>query len=185
MSASGSVGKDLVGKDLARRRFSAVVLPHLDHAYSFAKALARNGADAEDIVQDACVRALAALETREVEHPRAWLLTIVRNVALTHLARKNNARAEAVGDLEQEDALSAVEPAPNAEAQLIAADESATLRRAFAGLPLALRETLALRVVHGLSYREISAATDAPIGTVMSRLARARSTLAALLGEDK
>ena len=181
MTATGSLDKEL-----ARRRFNAVVLPHLDDAYSFAKGLARNGADAEDIVQDACLRALAALETREVEHPRAWLLTIVRNVALTHLARRKAAQvAGDIGDLERDGALSAQEPSPNAEAQLIAADESATLRRAFAGLPLALRETLALRVLHGLSYRDISAATDAPIGTVMSRLARARSALAALLGDEK
>jgi RNA polymerase sigma-70 factor (ECF subfamily) len=174
----------MTASDLARRRFNAVVLPHLDHAYSFAKGLARHGADAEDIVQDACVRALAALETREVEHPRAWLLTIARNVALTHLARKKATRAEGyIG--ESDSALEAPEPSPNAEAQLIAADESATLRRAFAGLPLALRETLALRVVHGLSYRDISTATDAPIGTVMSRLARARSALAALVGGEK
>jgi RNA polymerase sigma-70 factor (ECF subfamily) len=173
----------MTASDLARRRFKAVVLPHLDDAHGFAKALARNGADAEDSVQDACVRALAALETREVEHPRAWLLTIVRNVALTHLARKNTGQAEGdIGDLERDGVVSAPEPSPDAEAQLLAADESETLRRAFAGLPLALRETLALRVVHGLSYRDISAATDAPIGTVMSRLARARSGLAALLG---
>jgi RNA polymerase sigma-70 factor (ECF subfamily) len=170
----------MTASDLARRRFNAVVLPHLNDAYSFAKGLARNGADAEDIVQDACVRALAALETREVENSRAWLLTIVRNVALTHFARSKTARAE--GDIGDSDgALSAREPSPDAEAQLIAADEAETLRRAFAGLPLPLRETLALRVVHGLSYRDISAATDAPIGTVMSRLARARSALAELL----
>ncbi len=173
----------MTASDLARRRFNAVVLPHLDDAYGFAKALARNGADAEDIVQDACVRALAALETREVEHPRAWLLTIVRNVALTHFTRKKAGLAEGdIGDLERDGALSAREPSLDAEARLIAADEAETLRRAFADLPLALRETLALRVIHGLSYREISAATDAPIGTVMSRLARARSALAALLG---
>ncbi len=177
----------LTVSETARRRFQAVVLPHLDEAYSFAKGFVRNGVDAEDIVQDACLRALAALETQQVEQPRAWLLTIVRNVALTFLTRKNAAAtADAeIGDLERQGILQAHEPSPGAEARLIAADENESLRRGLADLPLALRETLTLRAIHGLSYREISTATEAPIGTVMSRLARARSALAALLGENR
>jgi len=177
----------LTASEAARKRFQAVVLPHLDEAYSFAKGFSRNGADAEDIVQDACVRALTALETQQVEQPRAWLLTIVRNVALTFLTRKNAAAtADAdIGDLERQGILQAHEPSPGTEARLIAADENESLRRGLADLPLALRETLTLRAIHGLSYREISTATEAPIGTVMSRLARARSALTALLEEKK
>jgi len=176
----------LTASETARRRFQTLVLPHLDEAYSFAKGFSRNGADAEDIVQDACLRALAALETQQVEQPRAWLLTIVRNVALTFLARGKPGRVEAdIGDLERDGLLQAREPSPDAEARLIAADESESLRRALADLPLALRETLTLRAIHGLSYRDISTATEAPIGTVMSRLARARKALAALLGGEK
>ncbi len=177
----------MTASDTARRRFQTLVLPHLDKAYSFAKGFSRNGADAEDIVQDACLRALAALETQQVEQPRAWLLTIVRNVALTFLTRKNaSVRAEAdIGDLERDGLLQAREPSPDAEARLIAADDTERLRRALADLPLALRETLTLRAIHGLSYRDISTATEAPIGTVMSRLARARKALAALMGGEK
>jgi len=176
----------LTASETARRRFQTLVLPHLDEAYSFAKGFSRNGADAEDIVQDACLRALAALETQQVEQPRAWLLTIVRNVALTFLARGKPGRVEAdIGDLERDGLLQAREPSPDAEARLIAADESESLRRALADLPLALRETLTLRAIHGLSYRDISTATEAPIGTVMSRIARARKALAALLGGEK
>jgi len=176
----------LTASETARRRFQTLVLPHLDEAYSFAKGFSRNGADAEDIVQDACLRALAALETQQVEQPRAWLLTIVRNVALTFLARGKPGRVEAdIGDLERDGLLQAREPSPDAEARLIAADESESLRRALADLPLALRETLTLRAIHGLSYRDISTATEAPIGTVMSRLARALKALAALLGGEK
>jgi RNA polymerase sigma-70 factor (ECF subfamily) len=176
----------LTASETARRRFQTLVLPHLDEAYSFAKGFSRNGADAEDIVQDACLRALAALETQQVEQPRAWLLTIVRNVALTFLARGKPGRVEAdIGDLERDGLLQAREPSPDAEARLIAADDAESLRRALADLPLALRETLTLRAIHGLSYRDISTATEAPIGTVMSRLARARKALAALLGGEK
>jgi RNA polymerase sigma-70 factor (ECF subfamily) len=162
-----------------------MVLPHLDDAYALARFLCGNGADAEDIVQDACLRALAALETQSVERPRAWLLTIVRHVTWSLLARKNpRQRLEGdIGDLENEGLLRAGDPAPDAEAKMIAADEGAMLRRAIAGLPPALRETLLMRVVNGLSYREIAAATDAPIGTVMSRLARARAALATIWGD--
>lgn len=176
----------MTASETARRRFQTLVLPHLDEAYSFAKGFSRNGADAEDIVQDACLRALRALETQQVEQPRAWLLTIVRNVALTFLARGKPGRVEAdIGDLERDGLLQAREPSPDAEARLIAADDAESLRRALADLPLALRETLTLRAIHGLSYRDISTATEAPIGTVMSRLARARKALAALLGGEK
>ena len=176
----------MTASETARRRFQTLVLPHLDEAYSFAKGFSRNGADAEDIVQDACLRALRALETQQVEQPRAWLLTIVRNVALTFLARGKPGRVEAdIGDLERDGLLQAREPSPDAEARLIAADDAESLRRALADLPLALRETLTLRAIHGLSYRDISTATEAPIGTVMSRIARARKALAALLGGEK
>jgi RNA polymerase sigma-70 factor (ECF subfamily) len=174
----------VTASETARRRFNAVVLPHLDEAYSLAKFLCGNGADAEDIVQDACLRALAALEAQAVEQPRAWLLTIVRNVALSFLARKNPRRRQDgdIGDLERDGLIQADDPAPDAEARMIAADEGAILRGAIAGLPQALRETLLMRVLNGLSYREIAAATESPIGTVMSRLARARAALVTILG---
>jgi RNA polymerase sigma-70 factor (ECF subfamily) len=175
----------VTASDSARRRFTAVALPHLDAAYSLAKSLAGNGADAEDIVQEACLRALAALENQQVDKPRAWMLTITRNVALTFLSRRAPQSPADIGDLERDGRLTAREPGLDAEALLIAADEGSALRGALAELPLALRETLLMRAVHGLSYRDIAAATAAPVGTVMSRLARARAALAQALGGQK
>ncbi|WP_374545384.1 sigma-70 family RNA polymerase sigma factor [Rhodoblastus sp.] len=175
----------MTASELARRRFAAVALPHLDAAYSLAKALAGNGPDAEDIVQEACLRALNALERQEIEQPRAWMLTVTRNAALTFLARRAPPNPADIGDLEREGRLTAPAPGPDAEARLIAADEGEALRGALAALPLPLRETLLMRVTHGLSYRDIAAATQAPVGTVMSRLARARAALAQALGDKR
>ena len=177
----------MTASETARRRFHAIVLPHLDEAYSLAKYLCGNGADAEDIVQDACLRALAALETQAIAQPRAWLLTIVRNASLSFLARQNPRRRQDgdIGDLDRDGLIQASDPAPDAEARLIAADEGAHLRGALEGLPQPLRETLLMRVLNGLSYREIAAATESPIGTVMSRLARARAALTTILRGEK
>ncbi len=158
--------------EAAKRRFREIVLPHLDDAYRLAKWLVGNGADAEDIVQEAALRALAALESTTPLKPRAWWLAIVRNAALTWLARRRPTA-------ELDDAL--VAPGPDPEAALIARDEATRLSRAMASLPASLRETLALREIEELNYREIAAATQAPLGTVMSRLARARAALAKIL----
>lgn len=173
----------MTASDAAKQKFRQMVLPHLDDGYSLAKFLAGDGADAEDIVQEACIRALAGLESTAVLQPRAWFLTIVRNSAYTFLGRHRPKVlvGEDVGDLEAKGALHAAAPEPDAEATLIAADESAEARRAIAALPLPLRETLIMRLLNGLSYREIALATESPIGTVMSRLARARAALAATL----
>ena len=169
--------------ETARRRFQAVALPNLDAAFSLAKAMTGSAADAEDIVQEACLRALAALESLEVQHPRAWFLTITRNCALSFLARRRpELLHDDISDLEREGALEACDLAPDAETGLIAAGEAARLRACFAKLPLALRETLTLRVLQGLAYRDIAGALQAPLGTVMSRLARARAALAVCMG---
>jgi RNA polymerase sigma-70 factor (ECF subfamily) len=174
----------VTASEAAKQKFRQMAAPHLDDAYSLAKYLAGNGADAEDIVQEACIRALAGLESSTVLQPRAWFLTIVRNSAFTFLARHRSKVlvGEDVGDLEQKGALNAAAPQPDAEAALIARDEGAEAQRAIAALPLALRETLILRLLNGLSYREIALATESPVGTVMSRLARARAAVAAALG---
>jgi RNA polymerase sigma-70 factor (ECF subfamily) len=174
----------LTASELARRRFQSIAPPNLDAAWSLARALTGSGADAEDVVQEACLRALAALETREIDHPRAWFLTITRNCALTLLARRRPEQlAEDIGDLEREGRLNACDLAPDAEQSLIAAGDAQRVRLCFARLPLALREALAMRVLHGLTYRAIAQAIEAPVGTVMSRLARARAALASCVGE--
>jgi RNA polymerase sigma-70 factor (ECF subfamily) len=174
--------------ETASRRFREVVVPYLDDAYSLAKWLSGNGADAEDIVQEAAMRALNALERSLVDNPRAWFLRIVRNTALTWIARNRPKALSFVGDmtdLELSEDLAFSEPAPNAEQILTAAEEGESVRRAIADLPSPLKETLILREVNGLNYREIAATTEAPLGTVMSRLARARAAIAKSLGATR
>ena len=165
---------------VAAQRFRAIVPPLIDDAYTLAKWLCRDSADAEDIVQEAALRALKALETTSVERPKAWFLAIVRNAAITWMARNRPKDIAYAGDAADLDALDPRlgEAAPDPEAALIALEDGEGLRRAIAALPAPLRETLVLRDVNGLSYRDIAEATGAPIGTVMSRLARARSALA-------
>ena len=170
----------------ARRRFLDVFAPHLDDAYSLAKWLAGNGTDAEDIVQEAAIRALSALERAEVARPKAWSLAIVRNTALTYLARKRPGALAFVGDVDDLEALDfAFDPAQNAEQALIADETGARVRDAIAALPSPLKETLILREINELDYKEIAEATGAPMGTVMSRLARARTSLARALKDLK
>jgi RNA polymerase sigma-70 factor (ECF subfamily) len=173
--------------DAARRRYQAIVPPHVDDAYALARWLCGDPADAKDIVQDAALRALTALETASVERSRAWFLRIVRNTALTWMA-KNRSKSLAFAGGPND--LAAIEPVDFADADespeaiLIAAEDGERVRRALASLPPPLREALVLREINGLAYREIAEATETPIGTVMSRLARGRAALTKIL-EDK
>ena len=171
---------------IATERFRAIVPPLLDDAYTLAKWLCRNPADAEDIVQEAAIRALKALETTSVDRPKAWFLAIVRNAAITWMMRNRPKDVAYAGDAADLDALDPRlgEAAPDPEAALIALEDGERLRLAIVALPAPLRETLVLREVNGLSYRDIAEATGAPIGTVMSRLARARGALARTLKAD-
>ncbi len=165
--------------ETARRRFREVVTPHLDDGYRLAKWLSGSGADAEDIVQDAAIRALGALEGATPLKPRAWWLAVVRNAAFTYMARRRPKALTFVADLDEDIA----EDAPDPEAALITRDEGERVRIAIASLPSPLRETLVLREIEDLDYRAIAEATEAPIGTVMSRLSRARAALAKCLGK--
>jgi RNA polymerase sigma factor (sigma-70 family) len=164
----------------AADRFRALVPPLLDDAYTLAKWLCRDADDAEDIVQEAAVRALRALEATAVDRPKPWFLAIVRNTAFTWMARNRGKVVAFAGGLDDLDALSPPDPgaAPDPEATLIALEDGARVRRAMAGLPPPLLEILVLREVNGLSYRDIAQAAGLPMGTVMSRLARAREALA-------
>jgi RNA polymerase sigma-70 factor (ECF subfamily) len=173
--------------DAARRRYQAIVPPHVDDAYALARWLSGDPADAEDIVQEAALRAVNALETANVERPRAWFLRIVRNAALTWMAKnrsKSLAFAGGVDDLAAIESVDFAADEQSPETLLIAAEDGERVRRAIAALAPPLREALVLREINGLAYREIAEATETPIGTVMSRLARARATLAKIL-EDK
>ncbi len=172
--------------ETARRLFTETVVPHLDDAYSLARWLAGDATDAEDIAQEACMRALKALDSgASVERPRAWLLTITRNAAYSWFAKNRPRALILAGDAE--DAESRAEAmrantSPSPETALIEAADSASVHAAIDALPLAFKETLVMREINGLSYREISEATSVPIGTVMSRLARARALLIERLG---
>jgi RNA polymerase sigma-70 factor (ECF subfamily) len=164
-----------------------MVLPHLDDAYRLARWLTGSRADAEDVAQEACLKALAAMDTAQIEQPRAWLLTIVRNTALTWL-KKN--RSKSLVFTEETEALEsgaarAEDGASNPEEALIAAADEAALEAAIDNLPHLFREVVVMRDINGLSYRDIAAAIDAPVGTVMSRLSRGRATLIEKLGAKR
>jgi RNA polymerase sigma factor (sigma-70 family) len=165
-------------------RFANVVMPHIDDAYRLARWLTGNSTDAEDVVQDASLRAFRAIRGFAGGSARAWVLSIVRNTAYSWLRKNRPAAVVTVDDLEAVE-LAQVNPGdpdtPTPEATLLAKVAAEQLRAAIAALPASFRETLVLRDIEGLDYREIAQATEVPIGTVMSRLARARSRLAATL----
>lgn len=174
----------------AQVRFSQVVTPHLGDALALARWLTGSAADAEDVVQDACMRAYAGIDGYAGGNARAWLLTIVRNTSYTWLARNRPRNIVAVGDLNDLDDMSAAHrdqppESESPEASLIAKADTAALEAAIVALPEPFRETLVLRDINGLSYREIAGMLDVPIGTVMSRLARARSQLMSDLGRAR
>ena len=154
-------------------------MPHLDDAYALARWLTGNGTDAEDIVQEASLRALRALDRYAGGNARAWFLAITRNTAFTWLARNRPKALVATDDIE---ALAAADGAETPEEALIAKASTAELELAIGALPPPFKETLVMRDITGLSYREIAEITGAPLGTVMSRLARARGLLMASLG---
>ena len=172
------------------RDFDTQALPHIDAAYNLAFWLVRNEADAQDVVQDAYLRAFRAYGQFAGTDIRPWLLTIVRNVAYRWLSvRKRNANVVSLEDAltsRNDNHGAAYEPAsaePSAEAVLISDGERALVRQALAGLAPAFREIIVLREFEGLSYQDIAAVTGVPAGTVMSRLSRARAQLKDLLTE--
>jgi len=155
--------------------FEDLVLPHLDGAYNLARWLTRDVDDAEDVVQDACIRALKYVGSLNGGSPRAWFLTIVRH-AFYDWSKRNRPTEIASDDGTAID--DAVDPhAVDPEQSLVRATQSKALADAIAALPLGYREVLILREMEELSYKEIARIADIPIGTVMSRLARARSLL--------
>ena len=154
--------------------FDQVVLPHLDAAYNLARWLTRNAHDAEDVVQEAFLRALRFFGGYHGGNARAWLLTIVRNTCYDWLRRHRPSEVPAALD---EDLHSTVDPSPTQEDRVMEQSDRRRLRAALEALPLAWREVLILRELEGLSYKEIADVAGIKIGTVMSRLARARSGL--------
>jgi RNA polymerase sigma-70 factor (ECF subfamily) len=160
------------------RSFDEVVLPHLDAAFNYARWLTKNDADAEDVVQDAYVRALRFFSSLRDENARAWLFTIVRNTWYGRFPRRTGS---AVVNVPDEDADNRADVGLDPEAQMIQQQTVEQVRRALETLPADFREMLVLRELEGLAYKEIAAIVGVPIGTVMSRLARARNRLADVL----
>ena len=163
----------------AHERFRRLVIPHLDAAYNLARYLARDPDVAQDLVQDAFLRALRSFGTFRGEDARPWLLAIVRNRFLTWATSR---RSERIVSLEGggSDAEAPALPDPDQEdpeAALMRRDDITTLRDLIEALPSPFREVLVLREIEELSYQEIATVTGTPIGTVMSRLARARQVL--------
>jgi RNA polymerase sigma-70 factor (ECF subfamily) len=158
----------------ARREqfFETHVVPHMGAAYNLARWLTRNDHDAEDVVQEAYLRAFRFWESFRGADARAWLLAIVRNTCFTWLQQNRKPSLELVEDMPDLKSAQA-----NPEALLLANVDAEMLRRAVEELPLEFREAIVLRELEGFSYKEISSITSAPIGTVMSRLARARTRL--------
>jgi RNA polymerase sigma factor (sigma-70 family) len=174
-----------------RAMFDEVFLPHMAEAYRLAQWLTGNAYDAEDVVQDAALRAFRGIKSFGAVNARAWSLTIVRNTAYSWLL-KNKSRAVVFTDdlspseqqeLEHEGLHGARVETPE-EIALFKADAEG-VQRALAKLPAHFREVIVLREMNQLNYRDIAEITNVPIGTVMSRLSRGRQLLITLLGDRK
>jgi RNA polymerase sigma-70 factor (ECF subfamily) len=160
------------------RRFERLILPHLDEAYTLARYLLRDEHDAQDVVQDAALRAYRFFPGFEERDARAWLLSIVRNCCHSWFERQGREPRAAAGD----EILSSVPADGATDERAIRSSEQARIRQAIDALPRDLAEVIVLREISDLSYRDISSTLGIPIGTVMSRLSRARERLATLLG---
>src|SRR3954453_23430415 len=157
-----------------RERFENLVMPHLDAAFNLARWLMRSDQDAQDMVQESYLRALKFFDGFHGDDARSWMLRIVRNTCYTWL--KQN-RGQELSTVFNEEVHSAATDTATPETLVISKADRTMLLQGIEELPLEWRETLILRELEGLSYRQIAAVTDAPIGTVMSRLARARTRL--------
>jgi RNA polymerase sigma factor (sigma-70 family) len=160
------------------RRFEEQISPHLKSAYNLAKWLTRSHEDAEDVVQEAFLRAFSAFESFRGENAKPWLLTIVRNTSMTMLKRGLNTGATRGFEEGLEDPG---EGSPDPEEMLLMSCDREQVRQALDQLPSDFREAVVLREMEGLSYKEISTAIGVPLGTVMSRLSRGREWLRRIL----
>jgi RNA polymerase sigma-70 factor (ECF subfamily) len=158
------------------------LLPHLDAAYNLARWLTRNGRDAEDVVQEAFLRALKHFDTFKGGDARPWLLKIVRNTYYTWIHR--NRLTDAMSPFDEEEDIH-ISDAPNPEMLLLKETDKQLVRRALRELPTEFLEVIVLREFEELSYKQIADTVQVPVGTVMSRLARARGRLAQILSSAR
>ncbi|GAC1391807.1 MAG: hypothetical protein NVSMB38_13330 [Ktedonobacteraceae bacterium] len=173
-SVKRNVKRKAVSEQTIQARFEHAVLPHLDAAYNLARWLTHNDQDAEDMVQEAYVRAFKFFTSFRGGDSRVWLLTIVRNTCYTWLQQQ---RAHELTTSFDEELHSAANDALNPEKLLLQSFDNQLLREALEELPVEFREVIILRELEGFSYKEITAIASIPLGTVMSRLARARKRL--------
>ena len=162
-------------------RFEALVLPHLDAAYNLARWLTRSEHDSGDVVQEACLRAYAAMDSFVGHDARPWLLAITRNCAYSWLRKYRVHECDTPLD---EGPMEPVDTGADPAQILARRADAETVRHALDQLPVEFREVILLREMEGLSYREIAEVSGLPMGTVMSRLGRARTKLAKILRED-
>ncbi len=154
--------------------FEKLMLPHMDAAYNLARWLLRDPHDAEDALQDACLRAYRAMDRFRGDDGRSWLLTIVRHVCYS---RMRKGRSEPATDAFDDEAHGSTSDPSEVNAAEWRETQGELLRRALDKLPDEYREVIVLHEIEGLAYREIAAVMEIPMGTVMSRLARARRKL--------
>jgi RNA polymerase sigma-70 factor, ECF subfamily len=161
------------------RRFRELALPHLDEVYTLARYLLRDASDADDAVQECYLRALKHFNTYQGPAIKPWLFAILRNVCHAEYARRSRAPSTGADELPEDTERAPMwhETEENAEAQMVRQHDAGTIRRLIAALEEPFRETLVLREIENLSYREIADVAEVPVGTVMSRLARARAML--------
>ena len=174
VTANGSRSND----DRARR-FRELALPHLDDVYTLARYLLRDSADAEDAAQECYLRALRHFDTYRGPAIKPWLFAILRNVCRGEFSRRSGAPLEMDSETEEDEGATPLwqEAQASPETEVLRQRDTEAIRRLVADLPAPFREAIVLREINDLSYREIADVIGAPVGTVMSRLARARSML--------
>jgi RNA polymerase sigma factor (sigma-70 family) len=161
------------------QRFRDAALPHLDDVYTLARYLLRSPTDADDAVQECYLRALKHFDSYRGPQMKPWLFAILRNICNAEFARRAGSQTTAIEDLPEsaEQAPLWHEAQETPEAQMLRKRDASAIRQLVAALAEPFRETFVLREIHNLSYREIADIIEAPVGTVMSRLARARTML--------
>jgi len=180
MAERGTMAGDANDQHDKARRFRDAALPYLDDVYTLARYLMRNPADAEDAVQECYLRALRHFDSYRGPAMKPWLLAILRNVCNAEFARRG--RQETPADLADDGEAEATppiwqEPQASPETALLRQQDGDTIRRLVAALPQPFREAIVMREINDLSYNEIADVAGVPVGTVMSRLARARAML--------
>jgi len=177
---TGMSGQEMAGMTADKaRRFRDTALPQLDDVYTLARYLLGNASDAEDAVQECCLRAFRHFDTFRGGAIKPWLLAILRNVCRAEYARRSGTVVGLgqAGELPEDAAPLWNEAREAPDAAVLRRLDAEAMRALIANLPAAFREVVVLREINDLSYREIAQVIDAPVGTVMSRLARARSLL--------